>query len=226
MNSETHYLRLRRGDVEFEIRGSAEMVAGAWAELSGQVSDAFTQQPTSSGGTFQGASDEPTPQKGSSAAEAVVEAKPKKPRPRPRRRSAPGNSSANDERARVAGIIANAPFDEFPDLGDKPSALYIGYAVLQWMRDEHGVDGLTAKEIQSVADGRLRRPNTSNAYQGAFRNQSRAVSDTGSPKVYRLMVPGERALEAFLRMVSDGATSDEASEAGDIAEVEAEEAAS
>lgn len=225
MSNDMHYLRVKRGDVELEIRSSAETVAGAWADLSRQVSESFALRRTSYGGALQGASDESVPENDSFATEPMVEAKSKKPRQRSRRRPAQGNSAASDERANVADITANAPIDSFPDLGEKPSALYIGYALLRWMRDKHSVDGLTAGEIQSFATSRLRRTNTRDAYRIAFRRQPRAVDATGTPLVYRLMAPGERALETYLSKVAEGATSDEASEAGNMAEVEAEEAA-
>ena len=224
MSENEHYLRLKRGDVEFEIRGSSENVAAAWLGLREQVESAFAAPKGSQGGsgtTRREAPAGPPPPRARDEAEDET----KKRRPRARRQPAPSGGPGSGERTEIQTVLATAPKDDFPDIGDESTAFIAGCAVLWWMRERHGVEGLTAFEVHSFTSGRLRLPNGVAAYRKAFARKSRAVDAVGRPAIFRLMMPGEKALEAYLAKRSEGATPAEAEKAGDEAEKAAEQAA-
>lgn len=211
MDEDLHHIRFRRGEVEFELSGSSSQVNTVWSALAKSVTDAL-QSPSS-----QSASDA---KKGSPKYEGTPPAQKKTPA---RKRSTPPGAGKTDRNA-IQTALADAKLDEFPELGTSPTALYVGSAVLRFARDALGQDGLTISEVRDFAANRLRVPNTSPAYRSAFKRERRALDKSGSPAVYRLMKPGDAALDAYLATVAAGGGTAEAEAAASEAEQEAEAA--
>lgn len=202
-------MRFRRDGVEFELSGSAEDVRKAWTALEALVVAAYAEPARSSANSG-------TKRLGEGSTGET-------PGRRPRRKSTRGSTATGEAKpeSNLSKLLA-ARVDEFPEIGDNPTALYAGYAVLRWAKETLGIDGLTATDIQEFLQQNLRIKNSSNAYRVAFANQPRAVDASGDrPAVFRLMRPGEKALDAYLNKVATGATAAEAQAAGDEAEQKA-----
>lgn len=208
MGEQLHSLRFKKGGVELELTGTRDDVMGAWQKLEGAAVEAFASESSRP---------EPAPSTGSSTqGSKTPERKPRKKTTRTRASS--GESKREDN---LSKLLA-AQVDEFPEVGDSPTALYAGYATLRWAKDSLGIDGLTAKEIQTFLQQKLRIKNSPNAYRLAFSGQPRAVDASDDyPAVFRLMRPGETALDVYLKKVAKGASAAEAQAAGDEAEREA-----
>ncbi len=158
----------------------------------------------------------PTPPHDAAGDGAGAKAERRRP-PKERKAASPKPAGAvgrDDIRAKL-GV---APLDDFPEGAEGASAGIAGYATLRWARDTLGEDGLTVPEIYSFLYGRLRQPNSSPAYLIAFKRDPRAVSGSGNPTVWRLMKPGDAALDAYLAKREAGGTAPEAKAAARVAE--------
>jgi hypothetical protein len=208
-----HSIKFKRNGVEFEMAGSADDVAKAWAALEPTVVASFEaaasatptrRRSTSSGTGF--------PSEGGNGGG--------------RKRTTRKRAMATPAEGRSGNLstLLAAQVDDFPEIGETPTALYAAYATLMWASDKLEIDGLTADEIQQFLQQKLRIKNTSNAYRLAFKSQPRAVDASNTrPAVFKLMRPGERALEAYLESVQKGGTAADAEAAAQKAEEEAAE---
>jgi hypothetical protein len=90
-------------------------------------------------------------------------------------------------------------------VGHKPGSLLAGFALLSWAHKKLQIDGLTAPEIQAFYDAKWRLKRTPQAYGQALsaRQRSGEIDVKGSPRVFRLMNPGESALAEMLKKVAD-----------------------
>jgi hypothetical protein len=207
-----HSIKLKRHGIEFELTGSAEVVGEAWAALQPTVVDSFptTASPSRRRRT--------TSRKGASTTESEVSGGDSA----PRRRTAKRAAATSDGASKNIDALLAAHMEDFPEIGDEPPGLYAAYATLKWASDKLQIDGLTAVEIRQFLRNELGIKNTSNAYRMAFKDQPRAVDASSTyPTVYKLMHPGERALEAYLASVQQRATTAEAEAAAQRAEEEA-----
>jgi hypothetical protein len=211
-------IRFKRGDVEFELVGSASDVSRAWASLSGVIANAFAEStPPRERGSGEGDTQgEQTTRKQT--------ARKKTTRKKTTARAAGGTRGQAKDRSKTLQKLLDAKRDTFPDLGSSPTALYAGYATLSWARKELDIDGLTASEIQKFCQQKLRIRNTAAAYRNAFNSVPKAVDASNDyPAVFRLMRPGEEALSTYLEQVAKGVSESDAATAADKVEQEAEQ---
>jgi hypothetical protein len=194
-------IRFKRGDVEFELTGSQADVAKAWAAIEESVVASFAAPTTLR---------RPAGSNGGSRSERRKSTT--------RKRSAPaGERSTSDVRKR----LLDAKLDSFPEIGKNPPAVYVGYAVLRWAREELEIGELTVPDIHAVAH-KLRIGYSENAYREAFRPHARAVNKTSkSPQTYELMNPGDDALDTYLEQVAAGGSPTEAEAKAEEAEAKA-----
>jgi hypothetical protein len=187
--TDMHTIRLKVGEAEFELIGTMEQVSTAWKALQSAVVGAMKPSaPTK-------------PMRARNAAGTTEAAAPRRER-RPARRT-PAPKGGRSERPDVMEKLVKADFATFPDLPSDAKSLYVGLATLRWARDQHGIDGLALTELQKFLAEKASRTQPVEAYRSAFK-QLRAgeVHSTGSPKVYRLMAPGEKLLDAYLQTVA------------------------
>jgi hypothetical protein len=210
-----HTIRFKRDGVEFEMTGSQEDVEKAWAALEPSVVSAFTEAQTGGRRRQQQASEPDPGDQGNGNGKPKAKPKPKS------RRSASGATKSGGEREEILTKLLDADFDTFPELPNNAKAVYTGLATLRWARDELGIDGLAITEIHRFLSDKLRYGQTSEAYRLAFKSLPRATNATGTPKIYRLMRPGDDALDAYLKTVAAGGSEKEAEQAGAEAEQKA-----
>jgi hypothetical protein len=212
MSDQVHTIRFKRDGVEFELTGSEADVQKAWSALESSVVSAFGR------GTAQHQAPAPEPQaKGKSSDGGEGQTKVRK---RTSRRSAGGTKSP-DGRADVLKKLLDADHDTFPELPDDAQAVYKALAALQWARETLAIDGLSIGEIRTFLSEKLRYSETAPAYRYGLNQLPRATNGTGSPKVYKLMRPGDQALEAYLKTVRAGGSESDAEQAGAAAEQKA-----
>jgi hypothetical protein len=202
-------IRFKRGDVEFELSGSPSDVAKAWEALEGAVVAAFAE-----------AAPIGKPSGRGDAGPSNRDRAPKKAAARRRiSTGGRGGRAPSDTQQR----LLDAKLDSFPELGKDPSALYVGYAVLRWARDELQIGELTAADVYEVAH-KLGIPHVLNAYRNAFGRHPRAVHKTSKrPQTFELMNPGKDALDTYLRQVAAGGSASEAEAKAEEAEAKAKE---
>jgi hypothetical protein len=198
--------------VEFNRRDGVVKVSGgdkAWVErqvgslvvaLAGVASDAPPPPP-------------PADLAGAGEGEGTGRKQPPK-----RRRPASTKPAGSGGREDVGRLLRETPLEDFPEGAEDASAGVAAFAVLRWARDILGHDGLTASEIHSFLHNRLRQPNSVNAYRNAFKRDPRAVTGSGNPVTWRLMAPGEAALDAYLKERAAGGTAPQAEAAAREAE--------
>jgi hypothetical protein len=208
MADNTSTIRFKRDGVEFELTSSQEDVARAWASLEESIVGAFKAPPSRRGASGGG---EAASQEGARRTQ------------RRKASGAGGGASASQDDVRTK--ITQAQLDDFPELGTDPSALVVGYAVLRWARDKLGIEELTAPHIYAVSHDRLRVPHTVSAYREAFRVRPRAVHKNTAvkPQSFKLMNPGDQALDTYLSSLAAGGTAAEAEAKAAEAEAEASE---
>lgn len=187
MAEQTNSLRFKRGGVEFEIVGSAADVGKAWDSLGEIVAEAFknlaasTPEPEEGSGGDGGQTNKTTSKKTTRKAT-------------PRKSTASGGAGAT-ARADVRKKLLGNELENFPDLGDAPTARYMGYALLNWAREQLEIEGLTAQEIRDFYLEKFNMPNTDAAYREGFRGRGREVMKSGNPAVFRLTRDGQRELQ-------------------------------
>ncbi len=193
MAQDSSTIRFRLEGVEFELTASPEAVEKAWQALEPAIVGAFTASPS----TRQASSNLP---RGGSTQRAS------------RRRGGAAPATGGTVQGSNRSRLMEAEMDDVPELGDDPSALVVGLAILRWARDKLGIGELTVQDIHAFAHERLRVPHGANAYREAFRKHGRWVhkSTTAKPQTYKLMVPGERQLEQYLSKLAAGGTAAEA----------------
>jgi len=206
--AEESNIRFKRGDVEFELSGSPSDVARAWEALEEAVVAAFAEAPSAMpsgrGGGAESSNGGTTPKKSSA-----------------RKRSSSGGGGRTPSETQKR--LLDAKLDSFPDLGKNPPALYVGYAVLRWARDELQISELTVTDVYAVAH-KLGIPHVVAAYRNAFTRHARAVHKTSKrPQTFELMNPGDDALDTYLARVAAGESPSQAEAQAEEAEAKAKE---
>lgn len=204
MADESSSIRFKKGGVEFELVGSAADVGKAWDQLSGVVVDALKDAPAEASEEHEPAGESPAPRKKST-------------RKRTARKSTASAPAKGADRSEIRTKLLESDLDDFPQVGDSPIARYAAYAVLDWAKKTHGIDGLTAPEMQEFFQQRFSIPNTPQAYRQAFKGKGRAREfvKSGSPQVFKLMKDGKKALDKYVKGIESGATADDAAAAAD-----------
>jgi hypothetical protein len=195
-NEALHTIRFKRGEDEFELTSTAEEVAKVRAMLEPYVETTFAE----AGG--------PVEEEGEEKPAAADKARAARGGRRGRRRGGrrqQAESGSGDERAAVRERLLNTPLEGFPKMGSKPTARLAGYATLAWAREKLGIDGLTAPEIQAFIESKWRLKRSQQAFGQALSEHVRSgeIDVQGSPKVYRLMAPGDEALAQMLAELPD-----------------------
>jgi hypothetical protein len=188
-----HSIRFKDGDVEFELIGSASDVEKVWVLLEEHVTRAFaTERPvrgrTTSNGSDGDGSKTPTKTRRSS-------------------RTAVGTSDGGSAaRSDILQKLLGASIEDFPEIGDEPSAFLAGLATLSWARNELEIDGLQISEIHKFLSKKLRLSYTTEAYRFAFKQHPRMFNTTGRPTTFHLMSRGDKELSKQLAELANKGT--------------------
>src|SRR4051794_28648315 len=118
-----HSIKFKRNGVEFEMSGSADDVAKAWAALHPTVVASFEHAASRTPRRENTSESASTTDNGGDGA---------------RRRTTRKRGPSTGERATSSNLpmLLAAQVDDFPEIGETPTALYAAYATLKWARDK------------------------------------------------------------------------------------------
>ncbi len=107
----------------------------------------------------------------------------------------PESQKAEAESENLLGTINKT---EYPDIGATARVADRALKVLQLANEDHGTDGLTARQISEILTQKFRLPVTPNAVLMALQRESQTVDVRPGPnqkKIFHIMAPGDEYLK-------------------------------